>query len=397
MEDLKQVYLDNNATTAVAPEVLEAMLPFFKESYGNPSSTYSFGSRIRDMIDEARARVAASLNAAPEEIVFTSCGTESDNTAISSALQAYPARRHIITTVVEHPAVLNFCRTLEPMGYTVTCLRVDSHGRLDLEAFRGALRDDTAIVSIMYANNETGVVFPIEEIGRIIKDRNTPGGKILFHTDAVQAVGKLPVDLKRLNLDMLSISGHKLHAPKGIGALYIRQGTPFYPYLIGGQQEDGRRSGTENTAYIAGLGKACELAARSLGEEAAYLGRLRDKLEAAILGTCPGAIVNGRTALRLPNTSSISFEYIDGEAILMLLDSCGIYAASGSACSSGSGKPSHVLEAMSVPTSAIHGSVRFSLSRYNDESDIDRLLGILPGIIKKLREISPLSGVSTGK
>jgi cysteine desulfurase len=304
--------------------------------------------------------------------------------------------------VVEHPAVLNFCRRMETLGYTVTCLRVDSHGRLDLKSFGDALRDDTAVVSIMYANNETGVVFPIEEIGRIIEDRNAlkgenaPGGGILFHTDAVQAVGKLPVDVKKLNLDMLSLSGHKLHAPKGVGALYVREGTPFYPYLIGGHQERGRRSGTENTASIAGLGKACELATRELHEEAAYLGRLRDRLETAILDTCPGAIINGRGAVRLPNTSSVSFEHIDGEAILMFLDSNGISAASGSACSSGSGKPSHVLEAMSVPASAIHGSIRFSLSRYNDDGDIDRLLAVLPGIIKKLRDISPLSGPSTG-
>ncbi|MBF0459178.1 MAG: cysteine desulfurase NifS [Nitrospirae bacterium] len=392
MKDFKQVYLDNNATTALAPEVIDEMLPFFREHYGNPSSTYSFGSRVRDMLEKARALVAASINALPEEIIFTSCGTESDNTAIYSALEAYPGRRHIITTVVEHPAVLNFCRQMETRGYSVTYLKVDAHGKLDMESFADALGNDTAIVSIMYANNETGIVFPIEDIGRLIDSRNCPGGRILFHTDAVQAVGKVAVDVKKLNVDMLSLSGHKLHAPKGVGALYVRKGTPFYPYLIGGHQENGRRSGTENAASIAGLGKACELAGASLNEEAAYLRQLRDKLETAVISSCPGAIVNGRGTERLPNTSSISFEYIDGEAILMFLDSNGIYAASGSACSSGSGKPSHVLEAMSIPSSAIHGSIRFSLSRYNDASDIERLINVLPDVIKKLREISPLSG-----
>ncbi|MEO5359248.1 MAG: cysteine desulfurase NifS [Nitrospirota bacterium] len=391
MEDLKQVYLDNNATTALAPEVVDEMLLFLREHYGNPSSTYSFGSRVRDVLEKVRSCVAASINALPEEIVFTSCGTESDNTAILSALEAYPERRHIITTVVEHPAVLNVCRKMENKGYTVTYLKVDSNGRLDMESFAGALSSGTAIVSIMYANNETGILFPMEELGRMIESQNVSGGKILFHTDAVQAVGKVPVDVQKFKLDMLSLSGHKLHAPKGVGALYVRKGTPFYPLLIGGHQENGRRSGTENTASIAGLGKACELATKALKEEAAYLGKLRDKLETAVLSTCPGAIVNGRTSERLPNTSSISFEHIDGEAILMFLDSNRIYAASGSACSSGSGKPSHVLEAMSVPASAIHGSIRFSLSRYNDSSDIERLIEVLPGIIKKLREISPLS------
>ncbi|MBF0487313.1 MAG: cysteine desulfurase NifS [Nitrospirae bacterium] len=389
---MKQVYLDNNATTAVASEVVDEMLPVFREFYGNPSSTYSFGGRVRDMLEKARCAVAASINALPEEVIFTSCGTESDNTAIRSALEAYPSRRHIITTVVEHPAVLNVCSQMQDKGYAVTYLKVDRNGRLDMKSFENALRNDTAIVSIMYANNETGVVFPIEKIGRLIEGRNCPEGKILFHTDAVQAVGKVAVDVKKLSVDMLSLSGHKLHAPKGVGALYVRKGTPFYPLLIGGNQEQGRRSGTENTASIAGLGKACELAVRQLNEEAVYLGKLRDRLETAILGTCPGAIVNGHAADRLPNTSSISFDYIDGEAILMLLDSNGIYAASGSACSSGSGKPSHVLEAMSIPTSAIHGSVRFSLSRYNDDADIDRLIDVLPGVIKKLREISPLTG-----
>ncbi|MBF0516665.1 MAG: cysteine desulfurase NifS [Nitrospirae bacterium] len=391
MKDIRHVYLDNNATTALAPEVLEAMLPFLKDNYGNPSSTYSFGSRVRASLEKSRSCIASSINALPEEIIFTSCGTEGDNTAIFSALKAYPDRRHIITTAVEHPAVLNVCRLMEGQGYEVTYLKVDSQGRLDMDVLAAALSDDTAIVSVMYANNETGVIFPIEEIGRMIEGRNVSGGKILFHTDAVQALGKVPVDVERFNLDMLSLSGHKLHAPKGIGALYVRKGTPFYPLLIGGHQENGRRSGTENTASIAGLAMACELAAKGLKEEAAYLGKLRDELETAILSTCPRSIVNGRDVQRLPNTSSVSFEHIDGEAILMFLDSNGIYAASGSACSSGSGAPSHVLEAMSVPASAIHGSVRFSLSRYNDRSDIERLIDVLPGVIKKLREISPLS------
>ncbi|MCG6553479.1 MAG: cysteine desulfurase NifS [Candidatus Magnetominusculus sp. LBB02] len=393
MVDYKKVYLDNNATTAVAPEVLEEMLPLLKDSYGNPSSSYSFGVAVRESIERARSVVAASINALPEEIIFTSCGTESDNTAILSALEAHPDKRHIITTAVEHPAVLNVCRRMEGRGYAVTYLRVDSDGRLDTKAFEDALTDDTAVVSIMFANNETGVMFPIEALGRLIK--RTQGKNALFHTDAVQAVGKVPVDVQKLNVDMLSLSGHKLHAPKGVGALYVRKGTPFYPLIIGGHQEHGYRSGTENAASIAGLGKACELSTVGLTEEAVYLGKLRDKLEAAVLSACTGAIINGRAAERLPNTSSISFEHIDGEAILMLLDNSGIYAASGSACSSGSGKPSHVLEAMSVPVSAVHGSIRFSLSRYNDSADIDRLIDILPGVITKLREISPLSRPST--
>lgn len=378
------IYLDNNATTAIAPEVLEEMLPYLKELYGNPSSMHTFGGQLGVKVREARAKVAALLGAEPEEIVFTSCGTESDNTAIMSALETYPQKRHVITTRVEHPAVYNFCKHLARKGYRVTYLPVDSKGKLNMEAFYKALDDDTVIVSIMYANNETGVIFPIEEIGTLLRERG-----ILFHTDAVQAVGKIPIDLKKLPVDMLSLSGHKLHAPKGVGALYVRKGTRFYPYIIGGHQEHGRRAGTENTASLIALGKACELAAENLEAEVPYLTRLRDKLEQALLDLCPDPRVNGDTEHRLPNTTNISFEYVEGEAILLRLDEYGICASSGSACTSGSLEPSHVLRAMGVPFTAMHGSVRFSLSRYNTGEEIDKVIEVLPPIIKELRSLSP--------
>lgn len=381
---MKPIYLDNNATTPVAPEVIDEMLPYLRDLYGNPSSMHTFGGQLYRKIEDARARVAALINAQPEEIIFTSCGTESDNTAIMSAVDIFPAKKHIITTRVEHPAVLNFSKHLSRKGFGVTYLPVDRLGRLDIEAFQKILDNDTAIVSIMYANNETGVIFPIQKIGEIMRER-----RIIFHTDAVQAVGKIPIDVKTLPVDMLSLSGHKLHAPKGVGALYVRRGTRFYPYIIGGHQERGRRAGTENVASIIGLGKACELALQHLDKETVYLGNLRDKLEKALLQKCPDARVNGDVENRLPNTTNISFEYVEGEAILLRLDEYGICASSGSACTSGSLEPSHVLRAMGTPFTAIHGSIRFSLSRYNTETDIERVIDIMPPVIKDLRNLSP--------
>ncbi len=381
---MKPVYFDNNATTAVAPEVFEEMAPYLQHFYGNPSSMHTFGGRIHGKIEEARARVAALIGADPQEIVFTSCGTESDNTALMSAVESFPQKRHVITTRVEHPAVLNFARYLSRKGYRVTFLPVDGSGRLDRDAFLKALDDDTAIVSIMFANNETGVIFPIAELGEILREKG-----LIFHTDAVQAVGKLPVDAQKLNVDMLSLSGHKIHAPKGVGALYIRKGTRFHPYIIGGHQEHGRRAGTENVAPIIGLGKACELALRHLNAETDNPAALRDRLEETLLRICPNARVNGDTKNRLPNTTNISFEYVEGEAILLRLDEYGICASSGSACSSGSLEPSHVLRAMGIPFTAIHGSIRFSLSRYNTEAEINRVIELMPGIIGELRKLSP--------
>jgi len=378
------IYLDNNATTRIAPEVIEEMKPYLIDLYGNPSSMHTFGGQLHNKVEEARVKVGELIGAESEEIVFMSCGTESDNTALMSAVESYPQKRHIVTTRVEHPAVFNCARHLARKGYRATFLPVDNVGRLDMDAFSKAFDDDTAVVSIMYANNETGVIFPIEEIGGILRER-----KILFHTDAVQAVGKIPIDVKKLPVDMLSLSGHKLHAPKGVGALYVRKGTRFYPYIIGGHQENGRRAGTENVASIIGLGKACELAGKGIEKEASYLSNLRDKLERNLLRDCPDARVNGDTAHRLPNTTNMSFEYVEGEAILLRLDEFGICASSGSACTSGSLEPSHVLRAMGVPFTAIHGSIRFSLSRYNTEAETDKVIEIMPKIIKKLRELSP--------
>jgi cysteine desulfurase len=383
---MKPIYLDNNATTAVAPEVLEEMLPYLGELYGNPSSMHTFGGQLYRKIEGARAKVAGLIGAETEEIIFTSCGTESDNTAIMSAVESYPHKRHFVTTRVEHPAVLNFGKHLARKGYRVTFLPVDTLGRLDMDAFIKAIDDDTAVVSVMYANNETGVIFPIREIGEILKERN-----ILFHTDAVQAGGKIPINVKELPVDMLSLSGHKLHAPKGVGVLYVRKGTRFYPYIIGGHQERGRRAGTENVASLIALGKACELAGQNLQREIDAVRKLRDKLEASLLQCCPDARVNGDTEHRLPNTVNISFEYVEGEAILLRLDEHDICASSGSACSSGSLEPSHVLRTMGVPFTAIHGSIRFSLSRYNTDEEIDRVIEILPPIIKELRTISPFA------
>jgi cysteine desulfurase len=381
---VKTVYVDNNATTKVAPEVLEVMLPYFSEYYGNPSSMHFFGGQVQKKVDEARAKVADFLGAEPSEIVFTSCGTESDNAAILGTLDSYPEKRHLITTRVEHPAVGNVSTYLGRKGYRVTELSVDREGRLDLDDLRESLTDETTLVTIMYANNETGVIFPIEEIGEIVKARGIP-----FHTDAVQAAGKIPLNMKKSKVDMLSISGHKLHAPKGIGVLYIRKGTKFSPFMIGGHQEKGRRGGTENVPYIIGLGKACELAKKHLDEENTRIKSLTDYLEAKLLEKIPNTLVNGDRIHRLPNTVSVSFEYVEGESILLLLSDLGICASSGSACTSGSLEPSHVLRAMGVPFTAAHGSIRFSLSIYNTKEEMDYIIEHLPPIIQRLRDISP--------
>ena len=381
---MKPIYVDNNATTRVAPEVLEEMLPYFSELYGNPSSMHSFGGNVARKIKESRAKVAKLISAMPEEILFTACGTESDSTAIRAALISNPDRKHIVTSRVEHPAIKNLFENLAKNGYRVTFVPVDSKGLIDLDYLYGHLDDDTAVVSIMWANNESGVIFPIEEIARVVKAKG-----IVFHTDAVQAVGKIPVDMKKVQADMLSLSGHKIHAPKGIGALYIRKGTKFSPFLIGGHQESGRRGGTENVASIIGLGKASEMALADLDQMSTRIKKLRDKLENTLVKTVPNTMINGDREQRLPNTTSIGFEFVEGEAILLMMDEFGICASSGSACTSGSLEPSHVLRAMGVPFTAAHGSIRFSLSTYNTEDEIDFIIEKVPPIIKRLRELSP--------
>jgi cysteine desulfurase len=379
------IYVDNNATTMVAPEVLDAMMPYFSENYGNPSSMHSFGGNVAGAIEIARENVANLIGATPQEIVFTSCGTESDGTAIRAAIESYPAKKHLVTSRVEHPAIKNLYEALSKKGYRTTFVPVDRIGRLDIDYLYDSLSNDTAIVSLMWGNNETGVIFPIEEISREVKSRG-----ILFHTDAVQAVGKLPINVGETGVDMLSLSGHKFHSPKGIGVLYIRRGTKFSPFMIGGHQERGRRGGTENTASIIGLGKAAELAAAHLAQNGyERVSQLRDRLEHALLGKIPNAMVNGDPASRLPNTTSIAFEYVEGEAILLMMNEHGICASSGSACTSGSLEPSHVLRAMGVPFTAAHGSIRFSLSRYNTEKEIDVIVEKLPPVIARLRELSP--------
>ena len=378
------IYTDNNATTQVAPEVLEEMLPYFSNQYGNPSSIHSFGGNVGKKLEEARSRVAALLGASADEIIFTSCGTESDSTAILAALTSDPDKKHIVTTRVEHPAVKNLYEHLSRKGYRSTFVPVDKDGNLDMDYLLKHLTGDTAIVSIMWANNETGVIFPIPEIVEEVKERG-----IVFHTDAVQAVGKIPINLSEVRADMLSLSGHKLHAPKGVGVLYVRKGTKFSPFMIGGHQELGRRGGTENMASIIALGKAAELAANHLGEENSRVKALRDKLETELLKRVPNSIINGDRDNRLPNTTSIAFEYVEGESILMMMDQYGICASSGSACTSGSLEPSHVLRAMGVPFTAAHGSIRFSLSIYNTEEEIDFIIEKLLPIIERLRNMSP--------
>jgi len=382
------IYLDNNATTKVDEAVLEAMLPYLREYYGNPSSMHTFGGQVGAKVKEAREQVAALLGALDSEIIFTSCGTEGDNAAIQAALSAQPNKRHIVTTAVEHAAILNVCKRLEKKGYKVTYLPVNRLGQLDLEQLAASITDETALVSVMYANNESGVVFPIEKIGQIVKAKG-----VTFHVDAVQAVGKIPLDMKSSTIDMLTLSGHKLHAPKGMGALYVRKGVRFRPLLIGGHQERGRRGGTENVPGIIALGKAAQLAQHHLGQ-IEWERKLRDRLEYGLLSSIPDSEVNGDPINRLPNTTNIGFKYIEGEAILLLLNKNGICASSGSACTSGSLEPSHVLRAMGLPYTVLHGSIRFSLSRYTTEAEIDQVLAIMPTIVERLRALSPFSNDS---
>jgi cysteine desulfurase len=382
---MKVIYLDNNATTKVDPEVVDAMMPYLSEYYGNPSSMHSFGGNVAGKIKEARENVASLIGATADEIVFTSCGTESDSTAIRAAVESNPDKKHIVTSRVEHPAVKNLYETLSKKGYRVTFVPVDDQGNLDLDYLHKNLSKDTAVVSLMWANNETGVIFPIEEISQKVKDQG-----IVFHTDAVQAVGKIPIDLNETGVDLLSLSGHKFHAPKGIGVLYIRKGTKFSPFMIGGHQERGRRGGTENVASIVALGKAAELAKTHLDKDGyEHIGRLRDKLETSLLSRISHSMVNGNREHRLLNTTSVAFEYVEGEAILLMMNEHGICASSGSACTSGSLEPSHVLRAMGVPFTAAHGSIRFSLSRYTTEEEIDVVIEKMPPIIERLRGMSP--------
>ncbi|MFP4381771.1 MAG: cysteine desulfurase NifS [Candidatus Sumerlaeia bacterium] len=382
---MKPVYMDNNATTRVADEVYEAMQPYFTEHYGNASSMYSFAAEAGKAIKKAREQVAALLNCSPDEILFTSCGTESDNTAVKSVMEAHPSKHHIITSRVEHPAIRTTCRHMKQrFGCSLTELPVDGQGMINLDELRSNLRDDTGLVTIMHANNETGVIFPIEQITNMVKERGA-----IMHTDAVQTVGKLPLDMKKLPVDMLSISGHKLHAPKGVGALFVRRGVKLPPMIHGGHQEGGKRGGTENVPYIVGLGVACEEAMKYMDDENTRVKKLRDKLQEGLMTNSQDAYLNGHPDLRLPNTANISFEYVEGEAILLLLDAHAICASSGSACTSGSLEPSHVLRAMGVPFTRAHGSIRFSLSRYTTEEEVDFVIEKIPPIIERLRSMSP--------
>ena len=385
---MKIVYLDNNATTQVAPAVVEAMLPFFTEKYGNASSMHTFGGRNRRAIDIGRQQVADLIGAEyADEIIFTSCATESDNTAIWSATRTQPKKKHIITSAVEHPAIMEPYKYLESQGYRVDFIGVDELGRFDLERFKAVIDEDTALVSVMWANSETGTVFPVAEIAKIAHEHGA-----LFHTDAVQAVGKIPVDVKAAGVDMLSLSAHKFHGPKGVGALYVKRGTRFLPFMMGGHQEKRRRAGTENVPYIVGIGMASALAQTRIADGTMdRVAALRDRLEKGLMASVPDTKLNGDPAHRVPNTTNISFGYIEGESILMHLDEYGICASSGSACTSGSLEPSHVLRAMGVPFQFAHGSVRFSLSDQTTEEDVDLVLRVLPPIVEKLRKISPFS------
>jgi cysteine desulfurase len=380
----RTIYLDNNATTAVAPEVLEAMLPFLKDRYGNPSSMHRFGGLVRKNIDMAREQVAALLHARPSEIYFTGCGSESDNMAIAGFCREHKSRARLITSAVEHPAVRNCCRSLATEAFSLSEIGVDKNGMLHSEEIDAADVDRDTLASFMWANNETGVIFPIEALSEQIKSK---GG--FFHTDAVQAVGKIPINLEKTPVDLLSLSGHKLHAPKGVGALFIRNKTKIAPLIIGGHQESGIRAGTENVAGIVALGKACELAMANIDEENSTVKRLRDSLESALLAKCKGARLNGNPSKRLPNTTNISFEFIEGEGILLLLDEKGIAASSGSACTTGSLQPSHVMMAMGIPYTLAHSSIRFSLSRFTTEADINAVIEAMPAIVDRLRAISP--------
>ena len=383
----KVVYLDNNATTMVDPKVFEAMKPYFCELYGNPSSMHKFGGQVMRAVDKAREQVKNFLGANDaKEIIFTGSGSEGDNMAIRGVLEANKNKKHIITTKIEHPAVLNLFKYYEKQGYEVTYLGVDSQGNLDLNELSNAIDEDTALVSMMYANNETGVILPVEKAAKIVKQKNP---KTKFHVDAVQIAGKLPIDVKNTDIDLLSIAGHKIHAPKGVGALYIKTGTLLPAFIIGGHQERGKRAGTENVPYIVALGEACEIAQKSLDYEMHEVKRLRDKLENGILERVYNAKVNGSTTNRVPNTTNIGFQYIEGELILLHLSDLGICASSGSACTSGSLEPSHVLKSMGVPFESLHGSIRFSLSRFTTEEEIDYVLNVLPDVIFKLNKISP--------
>jgi cysteine desulfurase len=391
MDQRKIYYFDNNATTRVAPEVVAAMVPFLSEYWGNPSSSYQFGKAVARHVEEAREKVAALIKADPREIVFTSCGTESNNSAIHSALLAHPGKRHILTTAVEHSANIKFCEYLQKRGYEVTFLPVESDGSLDIHLVEKSIRPDTAIVSIMWANNETGVIFPLEEIAAICRSKG-----VVVHTDAVQTPGKLKLDVAELGVDMLSLSAHKLHAPKGIGCLYIKRRTKFLPYIIGGSQERGRRGGTESVADIVAFGRAAELAMASLDDENTRVRGLRDRLEKTLLKTIPNSVRNGSRDARLPNTTNLAFDFVEAEAILMLFDQVGICASSGSACTTGSLDPSHVLTAMGISPARARGSIRLSLGIYNTGEEVDYLLNHVPGIIAKLRAVSP-SGAHAGK
>jgi cysteine desulfurase len=388
LNPLKDIYMDNNATTMVDPEVVAEMMPFFTEQFGNPSSLHSFGNKVGFAIKKARKQVQRLIGAEfDSEIIFTSCGSESDSTAIHSALEAQPDRREIITTVVEHPAVLNLCDHLETQGYIVHRLKVDDKGRLNMDEYKALLSDRVAIVSVMWANNETGTIFPVEEMAELANEVG-----VMFHTDAVQAAGKLPIDMENSSIHILSISGHKLHAPKGVGVLYLKRGTRFRPLLRGGHQERGRRAGTENVASIIGLGKAAELAMKNMEFENTQVKAMRDRLQEGLLATIPHCFPTGDVENRLPNTASIAFEYIEGEAILLLMNKVSIAASSGSACTSGSLEPSHVMMAMGIPYTAAHGTVRFSLSRYNTMDEVEYVIAELPAIVAKLRKLSPYWG-----
>lgn len=378
------LYFDNNATTKTIPEVVEAMLPFFTEYYGNASSIHSFGGSNKKHIDNARRQLASLINADSTEIIFTSGGTEADSTAIYSALKSYPAKKHIITSAVEHPAILEVFKNLSAEGYKVDFVPVDEFGRFDMDFFKKVISENTALVSVMWANSETGTIFPMEEISKVCHEHGA-----LFHTDGVQALGKIEIDVKKIGADMVSFSAHKIHGPKGVGALYLKKGIRFFPFMVGGHQEKARRAGTENVPGIVGFGKAAELAKEGLQVYKEQVGALRDDLEKGLVSSIEDAKINGDVENRLPNTTNISFGYVEGESILMLLDEHGICASSGSACTSGSLEPSHVLRAMGVSFQFSHGSIRFTLSKFNTKEEVQKILEVVPPIIKRLREISP--------
>ncbi|MBI5327664.1 MAG: cysteine desulfurase NifS [Deltaproteobacteria bacterium] len=390
---MKRIYLDNNATTPIHPEVFDAMLPYLKHEFGNPSSIHWAGRNPRRVVDDAREKVTKLLNCDANEIIFTSCGSESNNLAIKGVAESKKDKgNHIITTKVEHPAVLSTCKYLAKNGFDVTFLDVDNHGMLDLDQLKKAITPKTILITIMFSNNETGVIFPIEEIGKIAKEHNIP-----FHTDAVQGVGKVPIDVKKMNVDLLTLSGHKLYAPKGIGALYVKRGVRLVPLIHGGHQERNRRGGTENVAGIVALGKACEIAARDMEQEIKHITALRDRLEKGLMQRVTHVRLNGHPIERIPNTVNLSFEFAEGESLLLNLDMKGIAASSGSACTSGTLEPSHVLVAMGVPMEASHSSVRFSLGRGNTIEDIDYVIDVLPAMVERMRSMSPLYSTITGK